>query len=489
MPLPGLMAVELQVFDRFTRLVEIREELDDLSWPHANRYSMYVDGFYRARVPAGEYTLVVTRGPEFEIEKRQITVRADQVTATEVALEHQLDMPARGWYSGDVHNHFTRLNSAANNLQMAHARAQNLHMHWLNELGNSAATHFNQYAWGEAGEYREQSYIIASAQEDPRTDYLGHVLSLGQERRVRRVDDYLRYDLAVKDIHSADGIVGIAHMDFAQFWQDVALALLLPEGLVDFVEVMQFNSIHSRDWYRFLNMGFRLPAAAGSDWPYMALPGSVRTYVHTGDEFDSQRWKNGLREGKTFVSNGPMLEFSVNGQAIGSRLKVSAGDRVQVKAVAEIVPSRDKLIRLDLIANGEIVHSVESEEGLDRLTLDHVYTIEHGGWLAVQANGKKAKDIFFQGDYTMTNIAHSSPVYLEVDGLSADSAVAIENMNAVLERLAWFREAPYARNDNEVWESPERTAELVNLQRDDITAWVDRTMDWYRERQRELKTD
>ena len=111
-----------------------------------------------------------------------------------------------------------------------------------------------------------------------------------------------------------------------------------------------------------------------------------------------------------------------------------------------------------------------------------------GTWVAVQAQGVKSKDIFFLGDYTMRNVAHSSPVYLEVDGISADPAQAADLMTEVLERLAWFKEAKYARNDNEIWESPERTAELVDSQKQAVVAWVDRLMDWYRQRQAELRT-
>lgn len=482
MPLPGLMAIELQVFDSYTRLVEIREELDDLSWPHENRYSMYIDGFYRARVPAGDYQLVIARGPEYEIVRRKVSVRSGETTVVDQPLRHTLDMPAKGWYSGDVHNHFSRANSAANGLQMAHARAQNLHMHWLNELGNSATTHFTQHAFGDQGEYREQDYYLASAQEDPRTDFLGHILSLGQDRRVRRPEDYLRYDLAVADIHEAGGIAGIAHMDFAQFWQDVALALLLADDAVDFVEIMQFNSIHAKDWYRFLNMGFKLPAAAGSDWPYMALPGSVRTYVEVQGDFSPTSWKQGLKAGRSFVSNGPMLSLSVNGKGMGSSFKAEPGDTLKLRAEASIEPSRDLLNRLDVIVDGVIVASVTPNNPQQSLAIEHDITVERGGWVAVQAHGVKTRDIFFQGDYTMRNIAHSSPVYFEVDGISASPARAATEIEAVIERLQWFKTAEYARNDNEIWESPDRTAELVKLQREQLAAWTDRVIDWYQRR-------
>ena len=68
MPLPSNGAVELQIFDQFTRSVEVREELDNLAWPHANRYSFYIEGSYRTILPAGEYQLVVVKGPEYAIE-------------------------------------------------------------------------------------------------------------------------------------------------------------------------------------------------------------------------------------------------------------------------------------------------------------------------------------------------------------------------------------------------------------------------------------
>ena len=87
----------------------------------------------------------------------------------------------------------------------------------------------------------------------------------------------------------------------------------------------------------------------------------------------------------------------------------------------------------------------------------------------------------------MRNIAHTSPVYVAVDGLSADPAVALVEMERVINRLHRFKAAQYARNDNEIWESPERTAELVDLQKESIHAWVDQQIDWYRQQMEALQ--
>jgi len=42
----------------------------------------------------------------------------------------------------------------------------------------------------------------------------------------------------------------------------------------------------------------------------------------------------GLRAGWSFVSNGPILEFSVNGQQIGDTIKLKDAGEVAVKASA-----------------------------------------------------------------------------------------------------------------------------------------------------------
>ena len=491
MPLPAEGAVELQVFDQFVRSVEVREELDNLSWPHANRYSFYVEGHYRAVVPAGEYDLVVLKGPEYRIETRRISIPNDGVAQHAIEMVHSLDLPAAGWYSGDVHNHFSRPDASWNNKQVAHARAHDVHMHWLYQLGNSVATHFHQFAFGQSGLYRDSDYWLGSGQEDPRTDYLGHVLSMGQSEAVRMPDDYLRYDHAARAIQELGGIAGIAHMDFAQFWQDVALALLAPDGLVNFVEVMQYNTVNTRDWYRFLNMGFHLPAAAGSDWPYMSLPGTVRTYVYIDGEFTPRAWNEGLAAGRSFVSNAPTLEFTVNDQPVGTHIEVRAGEKLAVRAFAKIEPSWDRLARLELVRNGEVIKTVRAPtaEGARELVLSAEADAGRGAWFAVRTEGLKQRDIVFQSPYTMRTQAHSSPIYVSVDGgPSADPATAAANIDAVLDRLEWFKGAAYARNDNESWESPDRTEELVDKLRPSIHRWVDEKMQWYRERQQQLRT-
>src|SRR3990172_7455165 len=84
--------------------------------------------------------------------------------------------------------------------------------------------------------------------------------------------------------------------------------------------------ITSEIWYRLLNCGFRLPAGAGTDaFPNFASlrgpPGLVRVFVRTGAPLDHRRWLAGIREGRTFVTNGPLLEFTLSGREIGDAIR------------------------------------------------------------------------------------------------------------------------------------------------------------------------
>ena len=91
--------------------------------------------------------------------------------------------------------------------------------------------------------------------------------------------------------------------------------------------MLQFGLVNWLDYAEYLNLGFRLTAAAGSDTPWGSTIGEVRTYVHLGDKFDVDNWFRQFKAGHTFVSNGPALEFTVDGELPGTELTRSPGTR------------------------------------------------------------------------------------------------------------------------------------------------------------------
>ena len=127
---------------------------------------------------------------------------------------------------------------------------------------------------------------------------------------------------------------GYAHVAGELFNVRRGLALDVPLGAVDFVEVLQDGILATELWYDFLNLGFALTPTAGFDFPCPSAPGGERNYVHVGEAFSVNAWYVQLRANRTFVTNGPMLEFTVNGNGIGSKIELLPGDEIEVVASA-----------------------------------------------------------------------------------------------------------------------------------------------------------
>ena len=69
----------------------------------------------------------------------------------------------------------------------------------------------------------------------------------------------------------------------------------------------------------------------GSDHP-ARVAGAVRAYVRTEGPFTYQRWLDGVRHGRTFVTSGPLVMLTVNGVEIGDTLSAAKGTRLRIVA-------------------------------------------------------------------------------------------------------------------------------------------------------------
>src|SRR6266702_4029916 len=222
--------------------------------------------------------------------------------------------------------------------------------------------------------------------------------------------------------HAQGGLVGYVHPfdtrpdpadTTAPLYYELPVDVAL--GKVDYVEVMGYSDhlITSEIWYRLLNCGFRLPAAAGTDaFPNFASlrgpPGLLRVFVQSGPRLDHRTWLAGLKAGRTFVTNGPLLEFSLAGRGIGDEIKISAEMR-QLRAVVRL-RSNVPVDHLEIIGNGKVVATVPV--GADRMTAaDTVLVPVNGsGWYVLRAYSDRAElpvlDLY--------PFASTGPIYVRV---------------------------------------------------------------------------
>jgi hypothetical protein len=402
-PLPGAAALSLVPFETETKqwpLLNVPR-----AWPSDGRFVFYVEEAYDAPVPAGEYTLVVYKGPEYRLFTQTIVVPADAATTVDVRLQRYVDMPAGGWYSGDAHIHIARPTPGLNAGILAYTSAEDIHVSNLLQVSNvGERASYPQYAFGADGHYVRRHYSLVSGQESPRSSHRGHTIGLNAKDYVWTQEDYFVYDRIAKGVAAAGGLFGYAHVAIEAFNVHYGLATDVPLGDVAFLEVQQMGFLNTTYLYDFLNLGFRLLPAAGSDYPFIRTAGSERIYARVGRDFSPSRWFKAFEHGRSFVSNGPNLEFTVDGDADAVEFEIAKDGAVEIRATATANPDIDLVSRLELVVHGEVVGSVSAPAGAETLTLTHRLAPGESAWVALRASGVAG------------TAAHSAPIYLYVDG-------------------------------------------------------------------------
>lgn len=447
--LPGDDAVPIGRYGEDVRHVALRSISAEEStpegpreaWPMANRWVMYVDGRWGADIAAGTYDLVLMKGPEYRWERRRISIAPGAAHREEVRMQRWTDLPAAGWRSGDAHVHLAR-DGGNDDAILKVASAEDVHVANLLRMGNLTEVAYEQDAFGPDGWAHGGEHHLASGQEDPRTGRRGHTLHLNVAEPVRDPDRYFLYHETFERLRAGGAITGYAHAGTAWFDELAGLALDVPFGLVDLIEVAQAG-LRTDPWYDFLNLGYRITPVAGSDWPYINAVGTVRSYVHVGEAPTIPGWFEGLRAGRTFVTDGPLLTLEVGGAGMGAEIAASPGTELTVRARADLGPDRGALDRLELVMQGDVVATGESGAGGTAATLEHRLVVAGGTWLAVRAYGVER------------TFAHSAPVYVPVDGATwrADAAEAIVGrMRASMDRMMSSEPDVWAE-DLEPWDT------------------------------------
>jgi hypothetical protein len=365
-------------------------------------------------------------------------------------LERWIDAAARGWYSGENHIHANYGYGAwyvtpesvfeqcvAEDLRVGHLVVAN---------SDGDGVFDREFFTGKPHPLSTASHVIYWNQEF-RSTLWGHMTLFHLSRLVEPIftgfrgttnpwDVPTNADIAAR-ANGQGGASSYTHpMSGADAFQSPYSAKGLPVdvalGRIQTIDVM--GGSYERTipvWYHVLNCGFRLPAAAGTDCflnrVRSAPAGWGRVYVQLADGLNYDRWVAGLIAGRSFVSNGPILEFAANGRAPGDTLDFDQPAKVRVRARAE---AQYPLRALELIYNGDV--KATGTLATDRLsaTLDQEIELNRSGWIAVRTSGPPA--MFWMGG---DRGAHTSPIYVQVNGSPIERAASARYFLAWIDRL------------------------------------------------------
>ena len=373
----------------------------------------YIDGTCQGWLPRGDVLVDVARGFEFEPIRERVRIEPGQ-RELEIRLRRWTSMNDEGWYSGDSHVHFLSAQGSLLEQQGEDLNVVNL----LQSQWGSLFT--NTEDWTGAQHATDDGRFVTWVSQENRQPFFGHMLLWGLREPVMPwcTDGPPEADLAAWQettmsdwadrCHAQAGTVVIPHFPLP----NGEPAALIATGRADAVEmIVQWPAFHE-EYYGYLNAGYRLPLVGGTDKMSSEVPvGLYRTYANLeGEGFGYEAWCRAVREGRTFVTGGPMLRFTVDGHGAGEVLRRRGGGTVTVEARAEgIFP----IGSLQLVRNGEVIAASADPSGGRLLELREEVPIDGDSWLAVRSGGPSYFDgPVHRGPWDRRVFAHTSPVYV-----------------------------------------------------------------------------
>jgi len=434
-----------------------RPESPETVTPYARDRSFSCDGQFTMIAPAGKLQLHVEKGKEYVPQEISINLAAAQVQEQTVTLSRWIDMPSEGWYSADMHIH---LGADDPRVLKQLSLADDVHLlpsftYWLRGRGEKWNADWPDDSYTDPIVIDERHVVTRNNLEIERIDrsaqpggtigatFLFHLnRAVTAENYGEHFPTDGRLSLAAR-AHSpasvfdsdkpswAETVVGAAlgGLDTIQlchnhYHRDATL--LGGYGMIGPLSAGESNSaagdglFHRTNslYYRFLNCGFRLGVSGGSAIGVMPVPaGFHRVYASIEGPLSADKMWRAIKDGKSFVTSGPMLSLHVDEHEIGDTIAFDSSSR-QTLSITTSVRSIHSLEALQIVRDGIVVATgVLTGDAADPILeaeLTMAWKPNKSGWIASRA--------LFRAPDGLLRQAHTSPIYVKVDDQPTTSA-------------------------------------------------------------------
>jgi len=423
-------------------------------------------------LPAGDYTIDYTRGPEYLKKSQRLRVE-DKPIELAFRLERWIDAARLGWYSGDHHIHAAGCAHYEKPTEGVYPKDMMRHI-----LGEDLKVG-SVLSWGPGWYFQKtffegKDHALSTKQHLMRYDvevsgfpssHTGHLCLLGLKEQeypgTRRIEDWPSWGLPVLRWAKAQGAVtGYAHSGWGLAVKDARLLtdelppfdgiganeyiVSVTHDLIDFISTVDTPYPWELNiWYHTLNAGYRARISGETDFPciYGERVGLGRSYVRQKAALNYQDWVLGLREGRNYVSDGKshLIDFHVNGVEMGSgasevRLPKPGPIQVTARVAALLDSNPDEAVRrarpdqkpywdlerarigdsrrvpVELVVNGKPVARQEIDADGVLRPVSFAYPVDRSSWVALRILAS----------------SHSNPIFV----LAADQPVRASRRSA-----------------------------------------------------------
>ena len=403
-------------------------------------------------LPVGTYMISASRGPEYTLDQRVVEVLKDSLLEVDFQIDRVIDT-----------THLVSIDS---------------HMHTLNSDGSMTIAERIKSVVAEGVD------VAVSTDHNYVSDYpsvlknlgLGEFIKvlIGQEVSPLDVNqvympEFNRFPLELRESEPGNGALDIQFFEdntplmresrrktpkamiqvnhprrsqygyFNYYELDLETGATARKGMsmsFDLLEVMNgpfysndksSNSQVIEDWLHLLNRGYYFPITGSSDSHGIdrAEPGYARTYVfykgEKGNKLDTDAVMQAMKKGQSFVSTGPIIEFTVNNTSIPGDTVTIKDNKIAIGIKIQSAP----WIAVDevrVIVNGErkIILPIDAaKEQILKFQESISLNLENDSYVAVEVFGSGTLFPVVQrrlrnegpSPYALTN-----PIFVDVDG-------------------------------------------------------------------------
>lgn len=402
-------------------------------------------GATTVRLPAGKLTIEAYRGLETELARVEIDGHREVVR---IPLKRFSRVADHGWRGANTHLHLKDVGRADADRYLAEVpRADGLDALFVSFLERKDADQTyvsNGYTESDLARLTKDTGVVFGWGEEHRHNFgsfeegYGHVMFLDLRKLIRPVsigrgimksgadapplrdgiDEAKRQGATVLWCHNTFGLEDIPN------WLQGR-----PHAQNIFDGDPEDHGNYQDTFYRYLNAGLRVPFSTGTDW---FIYDFSRAYASVPSMNSSADWLKALEAGKTFITNGPLLELDVEGQGPGGVLLL---DRLRPIRIRGRAVGRVDFKYLELVHNGLTFGIVESRpvEGHFEASIDRDLPGDPGWW-ALRTPPPPVKPTPLidapRSELGGFLFAHTSAVHVETGGRSLFKRDAAEGLLA-----------------------------------------------------------
>jgi hypothetical protein len=383
----------------------------------SGEHLFYTEGTFTLEVPPGEITVEAVKGFEYWPVQRRVEVKEDRIATATLTFKRLTSMSSKGWFNGTTHTHLNKGGNIQNTLEslMSAGDAEGMQIATM-LVGNKDTRilgweHFVPGGREHPVSRKDPPFLVMVAEEF-RPSLWGHVVYLGLKNHLISPfangyeetgieSPYPTNTDMFRKAKAQGAVVGYAHAigggrdpvegnlgGAKGFAMDAAL------GVLDTLEWASSSRASLTVWHHALNNDFRIAPVGGEDakldFQRHTLTGSMRTYAYTGKGLTGASWIEAIRAGRTFFTNGPLLEFKVNGRLPGDSIRVpESGGSLTLEGK---IWSTRPLTKAVISHNGKVWKEIALSG--DRLSAEfrEQTTLSDSGWFSLSAEGPAGED-------------------------------------------------------------------------------------------------